>query len=75
MDLETKKALRDMVLQDITQVAACMDHAQGIIHDTGWGTSRKHAENVAARMLDMRQDIVNLLFELRDCLRDDEEAM
>lgn len=75
MDLETKKALRDMVLQDITQVAACMDHAQAIIHDTGWGTSRKHAESVAGRMLDLRQDIVNLLFELRDCLRDDEEVM
>lgn len=72
MDPGAKEELRALVLRDIETVAKCMDRAQGIIHDTGWGSSRKHAESVSERMLTLRQDLVDILYELRDCIRDDE---
>lgn len=72
MDEETKRILRDRIEEDILEIRRRLDRNIGLIDDTRWGTSEKHAMQVWEDLLEAGVVIVNLLYELRDCIRDDE---
>lgn len=72
MDDETKRVLRDRIEEDILEIRRRLDRNVKLIEDTRWGTAEKHAMQVRGFLLEDMTDIGNLLYELRDCIRDDE---
>lgn len=72
MDEETKMILRDRIEEDILEIRRRLDRNVKLIEDTRWGTAEKHATQVWEDLLEAGVVIVNLLYELRDCIRDDE---
>lgn len=72
MDDETKTILRDRIEEDILEIRRRLDRNVKLIEDTRWGTAEKHARQVRGFLLEDMTDIGNLLYELRDCIRDDE---
>lgn len=72
MDDETKRVLRDRIEEDILEIRRRLDRNVRLIDETRWGTAEKHAMQVRRFLLEDMTDIGNLLYELRDCIRDDE---
>ena len=72
MDEETKMILRDRIEEDILEIRRRIARNVKLIEDTRWGTAEKHARQVRGFLLEDMTDINNLLYELRDCIRDDE---
>ena len=72
MDSESKKILREGILDDIKDLKARLDRINLLIGDIRWGTSEKRAKEIRRALLEAEVDIGNLLYELRDCIRDDE---
>lgn len=72
MDSESKKILREGILDDIRDLKARLDRINVLIGDIRWGTSEKRAKEIRRALLEAEVDIGNLLYELRDCIRDDE---
>ena len=72
MDNETKRMLRDRIEEDIREIMRRLDRNLAIIDGTRWGTAEKHAMQVREDLLDAEVEVGNLLYELRDCIRDDE---
>lgn len=72
MDKETKRILRDRIEEDILEIRRRLDRNVKLIEDTRWGTAEKHAMQVWEDLQESGVEIVNLLYELRDCIRDDE---
>lgn len=72
MDRESKKILREGILDDIRDLKARLDRINVLIGDIRWGTSEKRAKEIRRALLEAEVDIGNLLYELRDCIRDDE---
>lgn len=72
MDSESKKILREGILDDIKDLKARLDRINVLISDIRWGTSEKRAKEIRRALLEAEVDIGNLLYELRDCIRDDE---
>ena len=72
MDCESKKILREGILDDIRDLKARLDRINVLIGDIRWGTSEKRAKEIRRALLEAEVDIGNLLYELRDCIRDDE---
>lgn len=72
MDVETKRMLRDRIEEDILEIRRRLDRNLAIINDTRWGTAEKHAMQVREDLLEAEVEVGNLLYELRDCIRNDE---
>lgn len=72
MDENTKRILRDRIEEDILEIGRRLDRNIGLIDDTRWGTAEKHALQVRRWLLEAETEVGNLLYELRDCIRDDE---
>lgn len=72
MDEQTKRMLRDRIEEDILEIKWRLDRNLAIIDGTRWGTAEKHAMQVREDLLEAEVEVGNLLYELRDCIRDDE---
>ena len=72
MDEWSKRMLRDRIEEDILEIRRRLDRNLAIIDDTRWGTAEKHAMQVREDLLEAEVEVGNLLYELRDCIRDDE---
>lgn len=72
MDSESKKILREGILDDIKDLKARLDRINVLIGDIRWGTSEKRAKEIRRALLEAEVELGNLLYELRDCIRDDE---
>lgn len=72
MDSESKKILREGILDDIKDLKARLDRINLLIGDIRWGTSEKRAKEIRRALLEAEVELGNLLYELRDCIRDDE---
>ena len=72
MDKDTKRILRDRIEEDILEIRRRLDRNAKLIDDIRWGTSEKRAREIRGFLLEDMTDIGNLLYELRDCIRDDE---
>ena len=72
MNGESKRILRERVQEDIEEVRKRIDRNIRLIDDIRWGTSEKRAREIRGDLLDGEVKLGNLLYELRDCIRDDE---
>ena len=72
MNGESKRILRERVQEDIEEVRKRIDRNIRLIDDIRWGTSEKRAREIRRDLLDSEVELGNLLYELRDCIRDDE---
>ena len=72
MDNETKRMLRERIKEDILEIGRRLDRNLRLLDDTRWGTAEKHALQVRRCLLEAEAEVGNLLYELRDCIRDDE---
>lgn len=69
---EAKRILRERIQEDIDEVTKRIERNIRLIDDIRWGTSEKRAREIRRDLLDGEVELGNLLYELRDCIRDDE---
>ena len=72
MNGESKRILRERIQEDIDEVSERIERNIRLIGDIRWGSSGKRAKEIREALLEHEVNIGNLLYELRDCIRNDE---